>query len=578
MSSRSTSSSYSDTVHDQRVLSFAPRSNLDSAFPPFPDKAGGVKILNVYKLAGFDVNSHNYNYEQRVPLYSAADSTSYSAAVVSSSKSSRGAQSTAPLFSLPNSSTQAEIGLPASPPMTPAHTKPFPPVQRNFRQDLHKPQSQPQPTQMLAQTPQMPIHRHANQSLRDNMHLQQVQPRSFQSASIPPASTPIQSMPVNQSSFPSEQTQKQQQEQQQQRLGSTSSTSSSSSEDCSSARESTASSASSVSGGGTSPPNCRRQKRLSPPPIPQPDLIPVVASPRMNNDDYSSSDDEMHFSSRVRILSQMQMTLSPINSEFGSSQLSPLSASSTSFGRHEKVPSDVSDDPIPNTPALNLTTRASSTDSTSKVPETIHPFPHRRRHPKHRCTACNLLIEGRLIRAPRQEGVHAGGPRSKRRWHRECFKCTVCQTPFDGLECYLSSDSQMPFCGDCYHKQNGSLCFICGSGVEGSCVIVKDEDEDENSGTVRRAHTDCFKCSECAIVLNDCYYEMQRGEFMCEVHAVQAYNKFKARAFVSGGLALNARAVASAQKRMSRIEKRLSRLVINSEMMPLQPDADGTPF
>ncbi|KAK7205628.1 hypothetical protein BZA70DRAFT_278595 [Myxozyma melibiosi] len=278
---------------------------------------------------------------------------------------------------------------------------------------------------------------------------------------------------------------------------------------------------------------------------------------------YSSSDEEMHFSSKVRILSQLQMTLTPSNPEFPHHTLSTIPDEPDNAG----ALSDVSDEDIPSTPALNISSRRPWGDD--RELQADESKPSRKSKKKHTCTACNKLIEGRSIRAPRD----GSAPRSKHRWHKECFRCTVCQAPFDGLECYLSSDTRMPFCGACYHTRNGSLCCICGSGVEGPCVLVE-EDDDEQYFT-RKSHTDCFKCSECSIILNKSYYEMQRGEFMCEVHAIQTYNKLRARAFVSKGLPMSAQAVVSAQKRMSRIERRLTSTVVNID--PNQFNS-GVPF
>ncbi|KAK9389516.1 hypothetical protein V1515DRAFT_268350 [Lipomyces mesembrius] len=150
---------------------------------------------------------------------------------------------------------------------------------------------------------------------------------------------------------------------------------------------------------------------------------------------------------------------------------------------------------------------------------------------KAKCQGCGLPILGKSISSV--DGRVPG------KWHRDCFKCTACRSPFPTGEVYVLES--MPYCARDYHLQNGSICAVCGEGVEGECLELEDatvEEHDERiteeremaaeSHCRKRVHTTCFRCWECKVLLKDEYYEMQ-GRYLCEVHATQTYNKVLAQ-------------------------------------------------
>ncbi|KAK9372939.1 uncharacterized protein V1513DRAFT_383804 [Lipomyces chichibuensis] len=146
---------------------------------------------------------------------------------------------------------------------------------------------------------------------------------------------------------------------------------------------------------------------------------------------------------------------------------------------------------------------------------------------KAKCHGCGLPILGKSISSV--DGRVPG------KWHRNCFKCTACRSPFPTGEFYVLES--MPYCARDYHLQNGSICAVCGEGVEGECLELEDATDEEDGKRIteemaaeshgqKRVHMTCFRCWECRVLLEDEYYEMQ-GRYLCEVHATQAYNKIR---------------------------------------------------
>ncbi|KAK9450092.1 uncharacterized protein V1518DRAFT_425998 [Limtongia smithiae] len=210
-----------------------------------------------------------------------------------------------------------------------------------------------------------------------------------------------------------------------------------------------------------------------------------------------SSDGGEQVKSRIRILSQLQMSLSPTSptSTMTFENPSQLSSYDGSY--------------------------SGSADKENAV---------RSRKPRAICEACSLPIHGKCIRAPPPTSALSALSSSDRtirgKWHNECFKCTACDSRFESMECYALPDG-LPYCASCYHARNGSLCCVCGEGVEGACVSIGLQTED--SDRLRIAHVSCFRCGECRVLLRDAYYELRPGEFMCDVHATQEYHKQEAQ-------------------------------------------------
>ena len=135
------------------------------------------------------------------------------------------------------------------------------------------------------------------------------------------------------------------------------------------------------------------------------------------------------------------------------------------------------------------------------------------------CRGCGEHIFGKSISS--SDGRLTG------RYHKECFACQTCHSPFQSAEFYVMDN--VPLCHRHYHVLNHSLCGVCDRGIEGLCV---------ETARRERFHPACFTCSvsalpvvdparlkltrlaqqQCHGALGDDYYEIN-GRPICDHHA-----------------------------------------------------------
>ena len=123
---------------------------------------------------------------------------------------------------------------------------------------------------------------------------------------------------------------------------------------------------------------------------------------------------------------------------------------------------------------------------------------------KRRCRGCGHSITGK--------SVSSADGRLTGRYHKACFVCHRCRSPFQTADFYVLNDH--PYCAQHYHELNGSLCAGCNSGIEGQYLGTV-ERSGKGSADGRKFHPDCLKCRTCRIVLRDDYYEWN-GQVYCE--------------------------------------------------------------
>lgn len=125
------------------------------------------------------------------------------------------------------------------------------------------------------------------------------------------------------------------------------------------------------------------------------------------------------------------------------------------------------------------------------------------------CKGCNETIIGKSISS--SDGRLTG------RYHRGCFVCFECHSPFQTADFYVLNNR--PYCAQHYHERNGSLCSTCHFGIEGQYL----ETVERNPGKPdrRRFHPHCLQCRTCRVLLNGDYFEWN-GEVYCERDARRA--------------------------------------------------------
>ncbi|RAL14328.1 LIM domain-containing protein [Aspergillus homomorphus CBS 101889] len=138
------------------------------------------------------------------------------------------------------------------------------------------------------------------------------------------------------------------------------------------------------------------------------------------------------------------------------------------------------------------------------------PAPRPSPRPKGPCRGCGEMILGK--------SVSSADGRLTGRYHRACFVCFQCKTPFQTADFYVLEDR--PFCAQHYHERNGSLCATCHTGIEGQYLETV-ERRGRGPGDRQKFHPDCLKCRTCGIALNGDYFEWY-GQVYCERDARQA--------------------------------------------------------
>ncbi|GAB7342997.1 hypothetical protein MBLNU457_g1093t1 [Dothideomycetes sp. NU457] len=120
----------------------------------------------------------------------------------------------------------------------------------------------------------------------------------------------------------------------------------------------------------------------------------------------------------------------------------------------------------------------------------------------HTCRGCEQPIIGKSVKAA--DGRLTG------RYHKSCFVCKTCSSPFTTGDFYVFDND--PYCEHHYHSLNDSLCTGCGRGIEGQYL---------ESQTLQKFHPACLACETCKGVLGDDYFEVG-GKVFCERHAFAA--------------------------------------------------------
>lgn len=149
---------------------------------------------------------------------------------------------------------------------------------------------------------------------------------------------------------------------------------------------------------------------------------------------------------------------------------------------------------------------------TPSEPKSAEPLPARTptKGPRPRCRGCGETITGKSVSS--KDGRLTG------RYHKACFVCHVCQSPFQTADFYILNNN--PYCAQHYHQLNGTLCSACNTGIEGPCLQTEEPDTnvDNNAsapGSCQKFHPDCFKCRTCRVVLRGDYLEWE-GNVYCE--------------------------------------------------------------
>ncbi|KAL4873939.1 hypothetical protein BDV12DRAFT_471 [Aspergillus spectabilis] len=130
--------------------------------------------------------------------------------------------------------------------------------------------------------------------------------------------------------------------------------------------------------------------------------------------------------------------------------------------------------------------------------------------PRGPCRGCGEMIMGKSISSA--DGRLTG------RYHRACFTCFQCRSPFETSDFYVLNDR--PYCAQHYHERNGSLCATCLTGIEGE-YLETNERTGPGPADHQKFHPECLRCRTCNIDLKGEYFEWN-GFVYCERDARRA--------------------------------------------------------
>ncbi|KAE8164812.1 hypothetical protein BDV40DRAFT_259779 [Aspergillus tamarii] len=130
--------------------------------------------------------------------------------------------------------------------------------------------------------------------------------------------------------------------------------------------------------------------------------------------------------------------------------------------------------------------------------------------PKGPCRGCGEMIIGK--------SVSSADGRLTGRYHRACFVCYDCKTPFQTADFYVMDD--LPYCAQHYHQRNNSVCHTCHTGIEGQ-YLETIERRGHGPADRFKFHPDCLTCRTCQVALKGEYFEWN-GQVYCERDARRA--------------------------------------------------------
>lgn len=133
------------------------------------------------------------------------------------------------------------------------------------------------------------------------------------------------------------------------------------------------------------------------------------------------------------------------------------------------------------------------------------------------CRGCQNTI------ASYQKSVSSADGRLTGKYHKECFVCHSCKSPFATADFYVLQD--LPYCAHHYHELNGTLCVGCGTGIEGQYL---ESNNSNKVSTSSKFHAHCLACATCRCPLRDDYFEFN-GRVYCERDAFRAASPHTSR-------------------------------------------------
>lgn len=134
------------------------------------------------------------------------------------------------------------------------------------------------------------------------------------------------------------------------------------------------------------------------------------------------------------------------------------------------------------------------------------------------CRRCKLPIE--------KSAVSSSDGQLRGKWHRACFTCTRCDSPFADDDFYVHKGR--PWCQYHYAEEAGTLCAAasCGKPIEGACILAPSPAGDQrfHPGHLRCDHRGGVSGAQSCRESMAEYYDVA-GQRFCERHVGEAIRR-----------------------------------------------------
>ncbi|KAJ5365496.1 Zinc finger LIM-type [Penicillium concentricum] len=174
----------------------------------------------------------------------------------------------------------------------------------------------------------------------------------------------------------------------------------------------------------------------------------------------------------------------------------------------------------PTDPSINqggVSLIAERKEPPTPTPTQLNPSIPRKPAPPQRSFTAPIPPNQKHQQHQRGKSISSSDGRLTGRYHRGCFVCFECHSPFQTVDFYVLNNR--PFCAQHYHERNGSLCAGCNTGIEGHYLETVERNPARPDR--RRFHTQCLQCRTCHVLLKGDYFEWN-GEVFCERDARRA--------------------------------------------------------
>jgi len=126
------------------------------------------------------------------------------------------------------------------------------------------------------------------------------------------------------------------------------------------------------------------------------------------------------------------------------------------------------------------------------------------------CRRCGRLLEGAVLKV-------GGGA-----YHTSCFSCAECGVGLAATQVALDPAGRDVYCETCHAQLFAVRCAECGDPISPASGATT---APRLTALGRDFHPDCFRCSDCRLILEDGCYPLDNTPFCMDCHETRLYRK-----------------------------------------------------